>query len=262
MQNMKDLLGIMQKLRDPECGCPWDVKQNFASIAPYTIEEAYEVADAIERDDMHDLRDELGDLLLQVIFHAQMANEKGLFSYSDVVDTLAEKLIRRHPHVFSDTQIDNDNELNERWEQEKKREREKKALLKSSSALDGITQGLPALMRAEKIQKKASRVGFDWKELVPVINKIEEEIGEVKEAVTAFTRTEQEEEIGDLLFAVVNLSRHLKIDSETALRRANEKFIRRFRQVELVVQEQGHRVEDVALEDLERIWQSVKNKEC
>ena len=258
MKNMTELLEIMRQLRDPECGCPWDIQQNFASIAPYTIEEAYEVADAIQRGDMHDLKDELGDLLLQVIFHAQMADEAELFNYSDVVDTLSEKLVRRHPHVFADLQVDNDLELHERWEQEKQREREKKSVGSDESALDGVTLGIPALMRAQKLQKKAARVGFDWADPEPVFEKISEEIDEVREAMANGSQEEREEELGDLLFAVVNLVRQLGLDSETALRKANEKFSRRFRKLEGVVRDSGQSVEERTLEELEAIWQSVK----
>ena len=258
MNNMTELLEIMRRLRDPESGCPWDIQQNFSTIAPYTIEEAYEVADAIEREDMHDLKDELGDLLLQVIFHAQMADEAGLFNYSDVVETLSEKLVRRHPHVFADLQVNDDHELHERWEQEKKRERENKSSNSDQSALDGVTLGLPALMRAQKLQKKAARVGFDWADPEPVFDKINEEIDEVREAMTKDSYREKEEEVGDLLFAVVNLARQLGLDSETALRKANDKFSGRFRKLENVVRESGKSTEECSLEDLEVVWQSVK----
>lgn len=260
MENMHELLAIMEKLRDPETGCPWDVKQNFKTIAPYTIEEAYEVSDAIERDDMHDLREELGDLLLQVIFHAQMASEKNHFSFSDVVDTLAEKLVRRHPHVFGSINIDNDEQLTEIWEAEKTREREKKTEVKESSVLDGLTASLPALMRSVKIQKKVARVGFDWTTLKPVIEKVHEELAEVEEAIRDFGEKEQEEELGDLLFAVSNMARHMKFDAETALAKANNKFMRRFKLVEAEVARQGRRVDEVSLEELEGIWQAMKKQ--
>ncbi len=258
MENMQELLGIMAKLRDPEFGCPWDVKQDFSTIAPYTIEEAYEVADAIERKDMQDLREELGDLLLQVIFHSQMASEKSLFSFSDVVDTLAEKLVRRHPHVFASETVDSEEELNELWEAEKSREREKKSQTKTSSALDGLTVSQPALIRSIKIQKKVARVGFDWTALKPVIEKVYEELAEVEEAIRDFGEKEQEE-LGDLLFAVSNMARHMKMDAETALAKANMKFIKRFKLVEDEVRRQGRNVEDVPLEELESIWQAIKD---
>lgn len=259
MQNINDLLDIMRRLRDPQNGCPWDVKQDFSTIAPYTIEEAYEVADAIERGNMDDLREELGDLLLQVVFHAQMAAEKGLFEFSGVVDTLAEKLVRRHPHVFGELTIDSDDELHKLWEEEKFREREQNNTKPIASVLDGVTQALPALMRAEKIQKKVARIGFDWQSLGPVLDKIREEVGEVEQAIESETVVEQEEEIGDLLFAVVNLARHLHIDSETALRKANEKFIARFKMVELVLASREQDFGDTSLDELEAIWQEIKN---
>ncbi|MCB1757411.1 MAG: nucleoside triphosphate pyrophosphohydrolase, partial [Gammaproteobacteria bacterium] len=200
----------------------------------------------------------LGDLLLQVVFHAQMASEKKLFGFSEVVDTLAEKLLRRHPHVFGNVEIDNDDELHRMWEAEKSRERQRKKSIEKESVLDGITQALPALMRAEKIQRKAARVGFDWQELAPVIDKIHEEIGEVEEAVAGQSAEQQQEEIGDLLFAVVNLARHLEVDSETALRRANEKFIARFKKVEQTLAERQQSFSVTSLEELEVIWQQVK----
>lgn len=260
MENMQELIAIMAKLRDPETGCPWDLKQSFKTIAPYTIEEAYEVSDAIERDDMQDLREELGDLLLQVVFHAQMASEQNHFTFSDVVDTLAEKLVRRHPHVFSSTTVDNDEQLNSLWEAEKTRERESKTQSKETSVLDGLTASLPALMRSVKIQKKVARVGFDWTTLKPVIEKVHEELAEVEEAIRDFGEKEQEEELGDLLFAVSNLSRHMKFDAESALAKANNKFVRRFKRVEAEVARQGRRVEDVSLEELEEIWQAIKKQ--
>lgn len=260
MNNMQELLAIMEKLRDPDAGCPWDVKQTFNTIAPYTIEEAYEVADAIERDDMQDLREELGDLLLQVIFHAQMASEKNLFSFSDVVDTLAEKLVRRHPHVFAAESLHSEEQLNALWEAEKTREREKKTATKETSALDGLTVSQPALMRAVKIQKKVARVGFDWTEFTPVIEKVHEELAEVEEAIRDFGEKEQEEELGDLLFAVSNLARHMKVDAESALAKANTKFINRFKLVENEVKRQGRLVKDVPLEELEDIWQAIKKQ--
>ena len=260
MESVNELLAIMEKLRDPNDGCPWDVKQDFTTIAPYTIEEAYEVADAIERGDMQDLREELGDLLLQVIFHAQMASEKNLFSFSDVVDTLSEKLVRRHPHVFASENVESEDQLNALWEAEKTREREKKTASKETSALDGLTVSLPALIRSVKIQKKVARVGFDWTELKPVIEKVYEELAEVEEAIRDFGEEEQEEELGDLLFAVSNMARHMKVDAETALAKANTKFTRRFKLLESEIKAQGRRVEDVPLQELEDIWQAMKKR--
>jgi ATP diphosphatase len=252
----------MRKLRDPESGCPWDKKQNFTSIAPYTIEEAYEVSDAIERGDMDDLRDELGDLLLQVIFHAQMAEEEQLFDFSDVVAALSDKLIRRHPHVFADKVI-NEQALHLAWEQQKALElkQKKQQESKGTSALDGVTRALPALMRAQKLQKKAALVGFDWNDAGPVFDKIEEELNEVREAVKDQSFVEQEEELGDLLFAVVNLTRHLGVDAETALRRGNEKFSRRFKSIEKHLSQRQQCVEETPLQELELLWQQVKAAE-
>ncbi|HBR96419.1 MAG TPA: nucleoside triphosphate pyrophosphohydrolase [Gammaproteobacteria bacterium] len=258
MHTTDDLLRLMRQLRDPETGCPWDVRQTFATIAPYTLEEAYEVADAIEREDMDDLREELGDLLLQVVFHAQMAAEASLFDYAEVVDTLAQKLIRRHPHVFAGVRIDSDDDLHAEWEAAKQRERQDKVPSPDASALDGVTQALPALLRAQKLQKKAARVGFDWPEAEPVYAKITEEIDEVRDAVANGSVADQEEEVGDLLFAVVNLARHLGVDSETALRRANAKFERLFTDLEARLRAQGERVDAQSLDTLEQLWQAVK----
>lgn len=257
------LLSIMARLRDPQNGCPWDVKQSFATIAPYTIEEAYEVADAIEQGDMQALKDELGDLLLQVVFHARMAEEEGHFCFADVAETISDKMISRHPHVFGDQKAETPDEVKVTWEDQKARERAAKAAAKgngeTASALDGVTAALPALLRAEKLQKRAARVGFDWPAAEPVFDKIEEEIGEIREVIDQGGASDRlEDEVGDLLFAAVNLSRHLGVDPEGALRRSNAKFERRFRAVEAKLHDKGQKPADQSLEALEDLWQSVK----
>lgn len=259
------LLAIMAQLRDPEGGCPWDVKQNFATIAPYTIEEAYEVADAIEQNDMAALKDELGDLLLQVVFHARMAEEAGHFAFADVAAAIGEKMISRHPHVFDDHQADTAEDVKVTWEEQKAQERAAKAAANGGgavSALDGVTAALPALLRAEKLQKRAARVRFDWPGATPVFDKIEEEVTEIKEVMDQGRDPDRlEDEVGDLLFVVVNLARHLKIDPESALRRTNAKFERRFRAMEAKLAANGRRAEDQSLETLEELWQGVKREE-
>lgn len=246
------LAEIMTKLRDPDGGCPWDVEQTFSSIAPYTVEEAYEVADAIARDDMLSLKEELGDLLLQVVFHARIAEEAQHFALQDVIDAICGKMIRRHPHVFiSDSRSDVD-AAQSSWENIKAAERSEKN--SDASVLADIAIALPALMRAEKIQKRAARTGFDWPDLTGVFAKIEEEIEEVK---GTSSQDEREDEVGDLLFSVVNLARHLKVDPEAALRRANGKFEKRFRAMEL---ESGDSFSALSLEEKEELWQQVKRK--
>jgi ATP diphosphatase len=240
------LLTVMARLRDPETGCPWDVEQTFATIAPYTIEEAYEVADACERGDMAALKDELGDLLLQVVFHSRMAEETGLFAFDDVADGIADKLIRRHPHVFSDAPRDSGHA---QWEVIKAAER---ATSDDKSALAGVALPLPALMRAEKLQKRASRVGFDWPDADGPRAKIAEELAEVEAAADHDAR---EDEIGDLIFAVVNFARHLKIDPEIALRRANAKFEKRFRKVEELADAP---LLGQSIERLDALWERAK----
>jgi len=255
---------IMERLRDPERGCPWDVAQNFATIAPYTIEEAYEVADAIQRGDLDDLRDELGDLLLQVIFHAQMAREAGIFDLADVANAISDKMVRRHPHVFGDTRIATAEAQTRAWEEHKASERAAAAQTRgaTASALDGVTVSLPALTRAEKLQKRAARVGFDWPEARPVLDKIAEELDEISVEISAGAEPDRlQNEVGDLLFAVVNLARHLKIDPEAALRTANFKFERRFRAIEARLAKAGKAPSDTSLDDLEAHWQAVKAEE-
>jgi ATP diphosphatase len=242
---------VMARLRDPETGCPWDIAQDFASIAPYTVEEAYEVADAIERQDMAALRDELGDLLLQVVFHSHMAQQAGHFSLQDVIDAITAKMIRRHPHVFGQGARREDGHA--QWEVIKAAERAEKDA--DPSALAGVASALPALLRSEKLQKRAARTGFDWPETAEVIAKIEEELEEVR---TAADQPAREEEVGDLLFAVANLARHLKVDPEVALRKGNSKFERRFRAMEAIA---GSGFGALSLDDKEALWQQVKQQE-
>lgn len=258
-----DLLAIMARLRDPEGGCPWDIEQDFASIAPYTIEEAYEVAEAIAHDDMASLADELGDLLLQVVYHAQMAREAGMFDFSDVVDGIARKMIRRHPHVFGDAEIRDAAAQTVAWEALKASERAAKAKADTPpSALDGVALGLPALTRAVKLQKRAARVGFDWGAVAPVIDKMREEIAELEaEITTAAPKARVEEEFGDLLFVMANLARHLDIEPETALRMANAKFERRFKAIEENLRKKGERPEQKSLVELDAEWTAVKASE-
>lgn len=259
MGELERLLDIMATLRDPQRGCPWDLRQTYASIAPYTIEEAYEVADAIERGDFADLREELGDLLLQVVFHARMAQEEGRFDFHAVAEALADKLVRRHPHVFADTAFADEAEQHAAWEAQKAEERAAKGDGAPPSVMDGVARALPALMRAEKLQKRAARVGFDWGALEPVIDKIHEEIEEVRAEVgLADNHARLHEEVGDLLFAVTNLARHLAVDPEMALRDANAKFEARFRAIEARVAAEGRRPEDCSLDELESHWDAVK----
>jgi nucleoside triphosphate diphosphatase len=259
------LLDVMAKLRSPQGGCPWDLEQTFATIAPYTIEEAYEVADAIERQDMAALKDELGDLLLQVVFHAQMAREAGSFDFEAVAAAIAEKMVRRHPHVFGDVTIETADAQTVAWEDHKENERRAKASAegRAPSVLDGVAAGLPALMRAIKLQRRAARVGFDWPNAADVVVKIDEELSEIKSEIDNAGRPERvQDEIGDLLFAVVNLARHLDVDPEASLRHANAKFERRFRQVEARLGAAGRSAADVGLDALEALWQQVKASEA
>ncbi len=263
-RNIDRLLAIMAQLRDPETGCPWDVNQSFATIAPYTIEEAYEVADAIEQNDMAALRDELGDLLLQVVFHARMAEEAGHFAFDDVAAGISEKMTSRHPHVFGDHQAATPEDVNVTWEALKEAERAAKAgdAGRPMSALDGVTAALPALLRAEKLQKRAARVRFDWPEVAPVFAKLEEETAEIKEVIDQGGDPDRlEDEVGDLLFVAVNLARHLKVDPESALRRTNAKFERRFRAMEAKLAETGETAAEQSLEALEELWQAAKRDE-
>ena len=257
------LLTIMRRLRDPEDSCPWDVKQDFRTIAPYTIEEAYEVADAIDRGNLDDLRDELGDLLLQVVFHARMAEESGHFDFSSVTRAISDKMVRRHPHVFAEAQERDAESQTKAWETQKAEERAAKAKAegREPSILEGISAALPPTTRALKLQKRAARVGFDWPEIRPVLEKIEEELAEIRTEIDRDAAVERlEDELGDLLFAVTNLARHLKIDPDSALRRTNAKFEARFQAIEAALAKEGRSIEDADLEEMERLWQAAKKQ--
>jgi len=251
----------MAQLRDPKTGCPWDCAQDFHSIAPYTIEEAYEVADAIQHGDLDELRDELGDLLLQVVFHARMAEEKGAFGFADVVSAICGKMVRRHPHVFGDASVAGAEEQAEAWERVKDRERmeKRRGTAGSPSLLDDVPRGMAELQRAVKLQKRAARVGFDWASAEPVLDKFAEEAQEMRDAMKSGNIDEMEDELGDLLFVLANLARQLKIDPAKALRRANAKFELRFRAVE---DEAGgfDALRGMSLEEMENLWQQVKRK--
>jgi ATP diphosphatase len=261
------LIEIMARLRDPDSGCPWDVEQTFVTIAPYTIEEAYEVADAIERGDLDDLKDELGDLLLQVVFHARMAEEAGAFVFGDVVAAITAKMIRRHPHVFGDIDRSDAAAVKRRWGEIKATEKHERAMRRAArgepeamlSVLDGVPLPLPALTRAVKIQERAATVGFDWADLGPVVDKIAEEVEEVREAAARGDRAHVEGEIGDLLFAVANLARHAGVDPEAALRATNAKFRRRFAHIEARLSDAGRAPADASLAEMEDLWQEAKH---
>ena len=257
MANIDKLLEIMAALRDPQTGCPWDIEQDFGSIAPYTIEEAYEVADAIDRDDMQDLREELGDLLLQVVFHALMAHEAGFFDFDDVAGAISAKLVRRHPHVFAGEEAGTQDEQHAAWESHKRAE-QAAAGKNNASVLDGVTPNLPALTLAEKTGKRAARVGFDWGDADQVVAKVHEELTELAAARRDHDTAAIEEEVGDLLLAVTSLARHLKVDPEQALRAANRKFAARFRTLEEGIRAEGADWADFSLDELEARWQAVK----
>lgn len=253
---MPRLVEIMRRLRDPETGCPWDLEQSFATIAPYTIEEAYEVADAIEREAWDELKGELGDLLFQSVFHAQMAAEKGLFTFDEVADGMSDKMVARHPHVFGEESREKSAEQQTRdWETIKAAERAAKA---ETGVLDGVALGLPALLRAVKLQKRAARVGFDWPTTDEVMDKLAEEMDELRRAEDSEQRFE---EFGDLLFVMANLGRHLGIDPEAALRAANAKFTRRFGAIEAALAADGRRPEDSDLAEMDRLWDAAKAAE-
>lgn len=254
------LLSIMQQLRDPEGGCPWDLQQNFASIVPYTIEEAYEVADAIEQGDMKEVQDELGDLLFQVVFYAQLGKEQGDFDFEAIAKSISDKLVRRHPHVFGEQNSRDAGQVKQQWEQIKQQERRDKGQDNDTSILAHIPAGLAPLVKAEKLQKRCAKVGFDWPEVSQVVDKIHEEIDEVQQelAQAVLNRPAVQEEVGDLLFAVVNLARHLNVNPEQALRQANNKFEQRFRGVEQILRQQALPVEQASLEQMEAAWQQVK----
>jgi ATP diphosphatase len=270
-RDISRLLEIMAALRTPVTGCPWDLEQNFETIAPYTLEEAYEVADAISRGDLVDLRDELGDLLLQVVFHAQMAREQGAFDFGGVVEAITEKMIRRHPHVFGDDQARGAGMAKGMWEKIKAQEKAAKRAARLAKGLDpedhgkgyldGVAVALPALTRALKLQEKAARVGFDWKDAKPILDKIEEEIAELREAIDSDDRAAVEDEFGDVLFALVNFGRHLKIDPEKAVRGTNEKFRTRLHAVERALEEAGSSLEAASLDEMEALWQRAKAAE-
>jgi nucleoside triphosphate diphosphatase len=261
---MQRLLEVMARLRDPDGGCPWDLEQDFSTIAPYTIEEAYEVADAIARGDLAHLKDELGDLLLQVVYHAQMAKEAGLFDFEEVAAAIADKMTRRHPHVFGTAEVDGARAQSRAWEAVKARERASKAEAAEGShgVLDDVPLALPALVRAAKLQRRAARVGFDWPEAAQVLDKIDEEIAELRTELQAQANQDRlSDEVGDLLFAMVNLARHLEVDGETALRQANAKFERRFGVIEEALRARGRRVDDASLDEMEALWQQAKAAE-
>ena len=256
-KGMLRLQEIMRALRDPEGGCPWDIEQNFSSIAPYTVEEAYEVADAIERENWDDLKNELGDLLLQTVYHTQMAEEENLFNFNDVVNQISEKMIKRHPHVFGSLKQNktSDQQIKD-WEAIKADERVKK---NQTGILDDVALNLPALVRSLKLQKRAARVGFDWPTVSKVLQKIEEETKELVEAKEFESQERINEEFGDLMFSIVNLGRHLKVDPEEALKKTNIKFITRFQFIEDEIKSEGRDLEDTSLEEMEKLWQRAKN---
>jgi nucleoside triphosphate diphosphatase len=267
-RDISGLLEIMQALRTPQTGCPWDLEQNFATIAPYTIEEAYEVADAIAREDLEDLRDELGDLLLQVVFHARMAQEQGAFEFGDVVQSITEKMVRRHPHVFGDEDADRPDAVRGLWEDIKAKEKAEKAKRQAErgsgepeGALDGVPAALPALMRAQKLQSKAGRVGFDWNDPQAVLAKIREETDEIADALACGDRAAAGAEVGDLIFAAVNLARHVDCDAEGAVRATNQKFERRFRSIEAALARQGRGPIDATLQEMDALWNAAKREE-
>jgi ATP diphosphatase len=270
MHNLQDLLHLMARLRDPQFGCPWDIKQTYASIVPHTLEEAYEVADAIERGDFDHLQGELGDLLFQVVYYSQLAREEGRFEFDGVVDSITRKLIRRHPHVFPtgdlyaplETPRLDEDQVKQRWEEIKAEERaEKSKAPEQLSLLDDVPTALPALSRSTKLQKRTAQVGFDWPDALPVFDKVREELDEVLESMADDDADGVTEEVGDLLFSVVNLARHLKVDPETALRAANTKFERRFRFIEQVLRATRRPIEDCTLEELDALWGEAKRQE-
>ena len=261
MSDVERLLEVMRRLRDPDTGCPWDLEQDFRSIAPYTIEEAHEVADVIERGALDELPGELGDLLLQVAFHAQMAAEQGRFDFGDVVDAIVEKMVRRHPHVFGDEQVADAEAQNVAWEAHKDAERAARADGGPASLLDDVARGLPAMYRAMKLQKRAARVGFDWPDAAAVLPKLHEEVAELADEMnTGGDASRLEHELGDLLFTCVNLARHLGVEPETALRAANARFEHRFRRIESLLREAGENIENVAAERLEELWERAKRE--
>ncbi len=261
LSGIERLLYVMARLRDPEGGCPWDIEQNFSSIAPYTIEEAYEVADAIEHEDMAALKDELGDLLLQVVYHAQMASEAGDFNFQDVVDGISEKMIRRHPHVFGLDDVETAEQQTLAWEEQKARERSEKSG-NEDGVLGGVAKGLPALLRAFKLQKRAARVGYDWPDVDGAFEKLREELNELQTEIRSGKIDLElvKDELGDVLFSTVNVGRKLGIDPEAALRHGNTKFEERFHMVESLLGEEELEFDDVDLAKLEELWQEAKRR--
>lgn len=266
-KNISRLIEIMAALRNPETGCPWDVEQDFESIKPYTLEEAYEVADAIERKDMDDLCDELGDLLLQVVFHARMAEEAGEFSFGDVVEAITRKMIRRHPHVFARSDADTPDAVKKQWDEIKQAEKRERAERRArrgitedfkAGFLGSVQRSFPALTEALKLQERAAKVGFDWSAPEPILDKIEEEVDELRVALREGDKSKVSDELGDLIFAVVNIGRHVKADPEQALRGTNTKFRRRFNHIEMVLDAEGEGLEAASLERMEEIWQAAK----
>lgn len=258
---MQRLLEIMARLRDPEKGCPWDLEQTFESILPHTLEEAYEVADAIQRGDMSELREELGDLLFQIVFYAQMASENSAFDFAEIASGICEKMIRRHPHVFGDETVSGVAEQSEAWERHKAAERERRNSGGQPSELDGVVLALPALTRAEKLQKRAAKVGFDWSSVAGPLAKIREELAEIEAELTDQPKPERlHDEIGDLLFSCVNLARHLGVSAESSLRQANVKFERRFRALERHIEKRGDALSGLSSEQLDLIWEQVKKE--
>ncbi len=267
---MQQLLKIMQQLRDPETGCPWDLRQTYRTIVPYTLEEAYEVADAIERGDMSELRDELGDLLFQVVFYSQIAKEEGHFDFNDVAQGICKKMIRRHPHVFSDADYQSDEALRHAWEKQKEQERDQRNEAQTASQMDGIAQALPALIRAEKLQKRAARVGFDWPDARGALDKVREEFDEVEDAMATtdpapprrYDQEQLQDELGDLLFSMVNVLRLSGLDAEQTLSHANRKFERRFRAMENSLREKNiTQLNALSLEQLDAAWEQIKSTE-
>lgn len=259
MSSIDRLLSIMSRLRDPERGCPWDREQDFHTIAPYTIEEAYEVADAIERGDLDDLRGELGDLLFQVVFHSQLAKERGAFDFEAVVNAICDKMERRHPHVFGDVVIESAAAQTVAWEEQKRRERA--ADPARESVLSDVPLSLPALTRANKLGKRAAQVGFEWSDVSGALEKVTEELGELQREIAAGApHSALEDELGDLLFTVVNVARYLQVDPEAALRRTNAKFERRFGYIERRLKEQGKRIESTSLAEMDALWEEGKRQ--
>lgn len=262
IRKIEALLQIVARLRDPERGCPWDLKQTMRSILPFTLEEAYEVAEAIENDDMPELREELGDLLFQVVIYSRMAEEQGAFSFEDVIEAICDKMIRRHPHVFGDVRVESEAEVRANWERMKADEREAKHERPHISVLDGVAQALPALVRAEKLQKRAANVGFDLDDLDHVVEKIKEELQECEETFAEHADpTERVHEVGDLLFSCVNLARHLGVDAEQALRAANHRFERRFQRVEVCLRAAGQVPAHSQRSEMDRLWEIIKNEQ-